>query len=97
MIPSNLKVGDTYIDGGRNFRVMAVVDGGAYGAMYTSEQIDKKASKKHEEEVAEIVEKTVDVPFDDMKITELQALAKSLGLPMRGSKSALIERIEAAQ
>jgi DNA-binding Xre family transcriptional regulator len=87
MIPSNLKAGDTFVDGKYTFRVNAVYPNG----FYSSERITPETVNKEEKSVAntdkiEVSEITsTDVNYSKTQVNrmpnaQLEKLCKELGL-----------------
>lgn len=90
MIPSELKLGDRFIDGNREFEVI-----GTSSLGYVSKFIgfvDKTA-----EPIKETVIKEDNPDYESMGIRTLQDICRDKGLTIRGSKSELIERLKSAK
>lgn len=81
MIPTGLKVGQTFEDGGSTYKVLKVV-----GDNYVSERVQETAP------LAPVEPETED--YESMQYAQLKKLCAERGLDAKGSKADLISRLE---
>lgn len=87
MIPTGLKVGQTYKYYGLTYKVLKVV-----GDNYVSERVQETAPLAPvEPETKEVTEVT---DYESMQYAQLKKLCAERGLDAKGSKADLISRLE---
>lgn len=87
MIPKGLKVGDTFDDNGRTYKVLKVV-----GENYESEWVGATPPKALVADNSEITSKNVN--YAELPYATLKKICSEKGLDAKGSKADLIERLE---
>lgn len=85
MIPKGLKVGDTFIDDGRTYKVLKVV-----GENYESAWVGATPPKTLVADNSE----SDDVDYEDYPYATLKKMCAEKGLDAKGSKADLIARLE---
>ena len=96
MIPSGLKVGETYLEGELVYKVVKVLSDGRYEGTWAGEipsepSKSPKAVVKTKEEVKEEVE---DIDYLSLPYAQLKKLCADRGLDAKGSKADLIARLD---
>ena len=91
MIPSDLKVGDTYLEGDLIYRVTKVVGNGVYEGTWTGKTLSATPEEPAAEEVKEEVKKP---DYMSMQYATLKKMCAEKGLDARGTKADLIARLE---
>lgn len=94
MIPKNLKVGETYLEGNLVYKVVRVIGDGRYEGTWTGETSSKPSSV--EEPKKEVKEEVKDEAIDIMSLqyAQLKKMCAERGLDAKGTKSELIARLE---
>ena len=87
MIPKGLKVGDTFVDDGRTYKVVKVV-----GENYESEWVGETSPKPLVADNSEITPD--DVNYEEFPYATLKKLCAEKGLDAKGSKADLVARLE---
>lgn len=100
MVGQNMKVGDTFEDGGRAFKVLQVNGNGTYISQYigkaevTKSDVKKEEKPKVEEKAPEVAYTKTEInrmsTADLEKVCEKLGLKKSTGMAM---KKAIIEKL----
>lgn len=98
MIPSGLKVGETYLEGDLVYKVVKVLSDGRYEGTWAGEipsEPSKKAVVKTEEK-KEVKEEPKDETVDYLSLpyAQLKKLCADRGLDAKGSKADLIARLD---
>ena len=88
MITKGLKVGDTFTDGGYEYKITSVCDNGNYISSLVG-----KASEGVKTPKVEVVEVAEDKPLEDIDYASLKKMAKEKGISAKGSKEEVIERL----
>lgn len=90
MIPKGLKVGDTFVDDGRTYKVVKVV-GENYESAWVgaTPPITLVADNTEKEEIT-----SEDVNYEDYPYATLKKMCAEKGLDAKGSKADLIERLK---
>lgn len=100
MIGTNMKVGDTFEDGGRKFKVLKVNENGTYISEFIGDKVTKPDVKIIETE--EVIEDTpAEVTYTKTEINrkstaDLEKICEKLGLPKKtgtAMKKAIIEKL----
>ena len=91
MIPKGLKVGDTFEDYGRTYKVTKVV-----GENYESVRVGETSPKTLvvEQPKEEVKEEVKDVDLMSLQYAQLKKMCAERGLDAKGTKSELIARLE---
>ena len=92
MIPSGLKVGETYLEGKLVYKVVKVLDDGRYEGTWTGATSSEPSAVKEPEEVKEEISEESD--YLSMPYAQLKKLCADRGLDATGKKSELIARLE---
>ena len=87
MIPKGLKVGDTFVDDERTYKVTKVV-----GENYESEWVGETPPKTLVADNSEIT--SDDVNYEEFPYATLKKLCAEKGLDAKGSKADLVARLE---
>ena len=87
MIPKGLKVGDTFVDYGRTYKVTKVV-----GENYESVWVGETSPKSLVVEQPKIT--SDDVNYDDLPYAQLKKLCAEKGLDATGKKDDLVARLK---
>lgn len=95
MIPKNLKIGDTFEDGGSTYEIIRVLKDGNY----ISKRVECKKLVEKDELLEEKAEnkKYTKTQINRMTIAELKKLANEYGIEVTGGsaiKKAIIEKLE---
>lgn len=95
MIPKNLKIGDTFEDGGSTYEIIRVLKDGNY----ISKRVECKKLVEKDELLEEKAEnkKYSKTQINRMSIAELKKLANEYGIEATGGsaiKKAIIEKLE---
>lgn len=85
MIPKGLKVGDTFVDDGRTYKVLKVV-----GENYESAWVGATPPKT----LVADNSASDDVDYEDYPYATLKKMCAEKGLDAKGSKADLIERLK---
>ena len=89
MIPTGLKVGDTFVDGSETFRVTKVV-----GEMYESQVYESQLVEESDGFFSAEETEPEKVDYNTMPYAALKKMCAEKGLNAKGSKEELIARLE---
>jgi len=87
MIPKGLKVGDTFVDDGRTYKVLKVV-GENYESAWVGATPPKTLVADNSETASD------DADYEDYPYATLKKMCAEKGLDAKGSKADLIERLK---
>ena len=94
MIPKGLKVGDTFVDGGRTYKVTKVVDSDRYESIWTGASTPSVLSVKEEVKADVTEEKEEEIDYKSLPYATLKKMCAEKGLDAKGSKNDLVARLE---
>ena len=94
MIPSGLKVGQTYLENNMVYKVTKVLDDGRYEGTWTGATSSMPLAVEEPEEKAEKKSEELEEDYLSMPYAQLKKLCADRGLDAKGSKADLIARLE---